>query len=462
MTTSNPTIAEAAGTATRFTDYSVPDAGIRAIVATESVWQAWLDVEAALAAAEADVGIVPRAAAEQIERVARLDQLDRGRIETAFGEQAHPVMPLVAELARVAGPEAGGWVHWGATSQNITHTGGAILVARAHRVVGGLLDRVLAALAEVADRGADQLMAGRTHAQHAVPITFGLKVATWIEDLLGCRDRLDAGVRPRLTAMTGGAAGTFASLGQEGPRVQDLVAERLGLDSMSVPSRALLTPQAGYIGDVGVLAAAAARIALDIETLMQTEIAEVSEPVPTGSIGSSTMPHKRNPKLSADILDLSSHLRALVPEALGATVHPGEADGAATAILDRLTHETLVGIGDVLVRLVLVVEGLEVRPERMRHNLRAGGGVLGSEAVMLALGETIGRDRAHSIVYDLAMRAVVDGEDFEGLLLDEPDVVAVLSPAQVHELLDPGQHLGLSAAIAHESAARARARTEAP
>ena len=452
-----PSIAEAAGDAERFTDYSVPDAGIRAIYAQVSVWQAWLDVEVALAQAEAEAGIVPPEAAARITEVGRLEKIDQARVIEGMRIQGHPLMPLIDELARVAGDEAGGWVHWGATSQNITQSGNAILIKRAHRIINQLMLDCLAALADLADRSATMIMPGRTHGQHAVPITFGLKVATWIDDLLRGHDRINRGVQPCLRVMMAGAVGSFASLGAIGPRIQQRVAEKLKLDPMPVPSRALLSPQSAYISDLAIVAASAGRIAIEIETGMQTEFGEVSEPVPEGSVGSSTMPHKRNPKLCADVLDLSAQVRALAPEAVGAVIHPHEADGGATAKLEATMANALIAMGDMLMRLKIVLEGLELFPDRMRRNLELSGNMIGSEAVMLALGEEIGRDEAHRIVYEIAMQAVrTEEDDFEELLIDDERVAGALSAPQIRELLDPAKHVGLSPDIAREAARRAR------
>jgi adenylosuccinate lyase len=450
------TIADVAGRATRFTDYSVPDAGIRALFTTESVWQAWLDVEAALARAEAQVGIVPTREAAAIETAAHLARLDLGRVRRALADQGHPLMPLISELARVAGPTAGGYVHWGATSQNVMQTGHAVLLKRAHAITSDLLAEVIAAVADLAERSADILMAGRTHGQHAVPITFGFKAATWLDDLVRAHQRNGAAVRPCLTAMMGGAVGTFASLGERGPEVQSLIARDLGLESMSVPSRALLDPFAAYASALAIASASAARVCLDVLTLMQTEFGEVSEPVPVGSIGSSTMPHKRNPKLTYDVLELSAEIRALAPMAVAALIHPHEADGAATASMTDILERSLIAMGDLLVRLRHIVSDLEIHPDRMRENLRRGGNLISSEAVMLALGEVIGRDRAHKIVYQDAMEATTTGRDFFDVLRHDRLVADRIDEVQLRRLLDPAAHTGLSQGIARSAAQRSR------
>lgn len=451
-----PTIADVAGGAARFTDYSVPDAGIRALFRVDSVWQAWLDVEAALARAEAQVGIVPAEHAAAIEAAARLTRIDTERVRRALAEQGHPLTPLIAELVRAAGEVAGGYVHWGATSQNVMQTGHALLLKRAHAVVSDLLAEVIAALADLAENSADTLMAGRTHGQHAVPITFGFKAATWLDDLIRAHQRTDAAIRPCLTVMMGGAVGTFAALGERGPQVQALVARDLGLAPMEVPSRAILDPFAAYVSALAIASASAARVCTDVATLMQTEFGEVSEPVPAGSIGSSTMPHKRNPKLTYDVLQLSAEIRALAPAAVEALIRPHEADGAATATMTDILERSLIGMGDLLVRLRQVVSGLEIFPDRMRENLSRSGNLISSEAVMLALAQAIGRDHAHDVIYQDAMEAAVTGTDFLEVLREDPRVTARIDEAELRRLLDPAAHTGLAPGIARGTAQRAR------
>src|SRR6201993_4571784 len=215
----------------------IPDPGIRALYRLENRWQAWLDVEVALARAQAELGIIPTAAADAIARAARLQLLDRPRIDEGFARTGHTIVPLVWELARVVGDPHGGWVHWGATTQNITQTGDLLVLRQAHGVFLRLIGDILAAMADLAERSADMPLPGRTHGQHAVPATFGYKVAVWIDELIRHVDRFH-GAAPRLfVVMLGGGAGTFASLGAQGPAVQSGIARRLGFGSMAVPSR---------------------------------------------------------------------------------------------------------------------------------------------------------------------------------------------------------------------------------
>src|SRR3954464_10644958 len=174
----------------------VSDPGIRALYRLENRWQAWLDVEVALARARAELGITPADAAEAIARAARLELLDRARIDEGFARTGHTIVPLVWELGQVVGEPHGGWMHWGATTQNITQTGDLLVLRQAHRVFLRLIGEALAAAADLAERGADMPMAGRTHGQHAVPATFGFKVAVWIDELSRHVERLRAGGPP--------------------------------------------------------------------------------------------------------------------------------------------------------------------------------------------------------------------------------------------------------------------------
>jgi adenylosuccinate lyase len=298
-------MSDALPTATR-----VSDAGIRALYRLENRWQAWLDVEVALAKAQAELDIIPKEAADAIARAGRMEFLDRARIDEGFARTGHTLVPLVWELSRVVGEPHGGWVHWGATTQNITQTGDLLVLRQAHRVFLRLVGEALSAMADLAERGAEMPIAGRTHGQHAVPATFGYKIAVWIDELLRHVERLQQAAPRLFVAMLGGGAGTFASLGKHGPLVQAGIGKHLGMESMKVPSRTLGDHLAENMCILGLLAATCGKIGREIYTLMKTEFGEVEEPVPPGTVGSSTMPQKRNPKLCQDIIALSADARS--------------------------------------------------------------------------------------------------------------------------------------------------------
>ena len=434
----------------------VSDPGIRALYRLENRWQAWLDVEAALAKAQAELGIIPKEAAEAIARAARLELLDRARIDEGFARTGHTLVPLVWELGRVVGEPHGGWVHWGATTQNITQTGDLLVLRQAHGVFFGLIGEALVALADLAERGADMPVPGRTHGQHAVPATFGYKMAVWIDELLRHVERLQQAAPRLFVAMLGGGAGTFASLGKNGPPVQAGIGKHLGMGSMPVPSRALGDHLAENICILGMLAATCGKIGREIYTLMKTEFGEVEEPVPPGTVGSSTMPQKRNPKLCQDIIALAAEVRTCVPLALEAMQTEHEADRTTSLMMDAAEARACIAMGDALSRLGEVLRGLRLDPERMRRNLDLGGGLIMAEAVMLELGATLGRQHAHDVVYDAAQAAFVEGRPFSAVLAADPRVTKHLDAAGIERLLDPVAYTGLCADMAREAAGRAR------
>ncbi len=434
----------------------VSDPGIRALYRLENRWQAWLDVEVALAHAQAELGIIPNDAADAIARAARLDLLDRARIDEGFARAGHTIVPLVWELSRVVGEPHGGWVHWGATTQNITQTGDLLVLRRAHGVFLGLIGESLAAMADLAERAADMPLPGRTHGQHAVPATFGYKVAVWIDELIRHIERFRQAAPRMFVAMLGGGAGTFASLGKQGPPVQAGIAKQLGFGTMTVPSRALGDHLAENICLLGMLAATCGKIGREIYTLMKTEYGEVEEPVPPGTVGSSTMPQKRNPKLCQDVIAASAEIRALVPLALEAMQTEHEADRTTSLMMDSAESRACIATGDMLSRLAEIMRGLRLEPQRMRANLDLGSGLIMAEAVMLKLGATIGRQHAHDVVYDAAQAAAVEGHRFVDLLASDPRVRAHLDKTAIDALLDPTAYTGLCADMAHEGAARAR------
>ncbi|MEJ7649863.1 MAG: adenylosuccinate lyase family protein [Nakamurella sp.] len=439
---------------TRFTDGRVPDPGIRRLFAPANRWQRWLDVEAALALSESDLGVIPPGAGAVIAEAATFDRIDLDKVARGILATSHPVMALVRELSREAGREYGGWVHWGATSQNITQTGDVLVIRDAHVLLLGVLSDVLRAAGELAERGAEMVAAGRTHGQHAVPITFGFKVAAWIDELCRSADRLRE-TEPRLfTAMLGGAVGNFASLGDVGPAVQAQVAARLDLLPMAVPMRATADAFAEYVCVLGVLAGTIGRIARDVFAMMSTELAEAAEPTPTATVGSSTMPHKKNPQLTDDCIAISAQVRSLTPLALEAMLQDHEVSGAYTEMMDDALERGCVLTGDLLTRMRMILAGLELDRRRMRHNLELTNGLISSEAVMLALGLVIGRQQAHEVVRQAA-RQVHPGLSFADTLRRDHRVTDHLTNDELDALLDPLGHIGRSAEIARAAAERA-------
>jgi len=438
------------------TSLRIDDPGVRTLFTEAARFQSWLDVEAALAQAQGELGIIPAAAAREITRKAQLSALDLAAVRAGLAKTGHPLVPLVWELDRACEGDAGGYVHWGATTQNVTQTGQLLQVRRAHAIFLRQLATILTTLADLAERTQDAVLPGRTHGQHAVPATFGFKVAVWIDELCRHVERLRGCEGRVFVAMLGGGAGTLASLGAPGLAAQEKMAARLGLRAMPVPARTIGDHQAEYVLLLGMLAATCSKIGREIYTLMKQEFGEVEEPVPPGTVGSSTMPQKRNPKLSQDIVAAAAQIRALVPLALEAMQTEHEADRTTSIMMSRAIVQACELTGDVLQRVMALFDGLQVFPDRMRENLELSGGLIMAEALMLELGKQIGRQRAHDAVYEAAQASVTQARPFRETLADDPHVSAGLTKSQIEALLDPSQYTGLCRQFAERGAAQAR------
>ena len=434
----------------------VADPGIRSLFGDDSKYQSWLDVEAALAQSQAELGVIPEYAAQEITTKAQLSNIDIDAMKEGLARTGHPLVPLIWELDKVCEGDAGGYVHWGATTQNITQTGKLLMVQKAHRIFLGLLAQLLTELADLAERTKDMALPGRTHGQHAVPATFGFKVAVWIDELCRHVERLRGCEGRVFVAMLGGGAGTLASLGELGLETQDRMAEKLGLGSMSMPARTISDHLTEYVTLLALLAATSSKIGHEIYTLMKQEFGEVEEPVPEGTVGSSTMPQKRNPKLAQDIVAAAAQLRALVPLALESMQTEHEADRTTSIMINHAVDQACILMGDILQRLVVVFSGIRVFPERMRQNLDLSGGLIMAEAVMLQLAVDMGRQKAHDAVYDAAQASFLEGRPFAETLADVPDVARRLSGEQIAKLLDPTRYTGLCSLFAERAAVRAR------
>jgi adenylosuccinate lyase len=438
------------------TSLRIDDPGVRALFTEHARFQSWLDVEASLAQAQAELGIIPKAAAAEIAARAHLEYLDLAAVREGLARTGHPLVPVVWALDKACAGDAGGYVHWGATTQNITQTGQLLQVRRAHGIFLRQLATLLRTLADLAERTKDLLLPGRTHGQHAVPATFGFKVAVWIDELCRHVERLRGCEGRVFVAMLGGGAGTLASLGDLGLATQEKMAAQLGMRPMSVPARTIGDHQAEYVMLLGMLAATSSKIGREIYTLMKQEFGEVEEPVPPGTVGSSTMPQKRNPKLSQDIIAAAAQIRALVPLALEAMQTEHEADRTTSIMMSRALVPACELTGDMLQRMIVLFEGLQVFPERMRENLDLSGGLIMAEALMLELGKKIGRQRAHDAVYEAAQASATQARPFRETLAEDPHVSAGLTATQVEALLDPAQYTGLCRQFAERGAATAR------
>ena len=410
---------------------------------SDRAWvQAMLDVEAALAAAEERAGVIPAGTAALIAACCTADRFDIGTLGRAAAEAGNPVIPLVAALTRAVPAEASGWVHWGATSQDVLDTAMVLLVRRGLDLVLADLDAVAASCARLSHEHRETVMLGRTFLQPAVPITFGLKAAGWLVATLDARRRLAELRASGLAVQLGGAAGSLASQGADGPRVVRLLAEELALAEPVVPWHSARGRIAEVGAALGVTCGVMGKIARDVALLMQAEVGEVSEPTAPGRGGSSSMPHKRNPVAAMAVEAGVRRAHALVGVLLGAMLQEHErgvggwhAEWETVGELFRLSAGAVVRVRDV-------VDRLHVDPARMRANLDATHGLPLSEHVALLLARLMGRGEARALVERAIQRCRTSGRHLRDELLADPAVTTHLTAADLDEALEPARYLG--------------------
>ena len=416
--------------------------------------QRMLDVEAALAQAQARCGVIPAPAATAIVAACRAERIDVDALAQAAAHAGNLAIPLVSQLTILVAaddPDAARFVHWGATSQDIIDSGLMLQLRDAMAAVDADLASLNAAIAELARRHRQTVMIGRTWMQHALPVTFGLKAAGWLDALVRHRTRL-AHLRATCLALQfGGAAGTLASLGADGAPVAAALGAVLDLPQPDLPWHAHRDRLAEVATTLGGLVGSLGKMARDISLLSQTEIAEVAEPAASGRGGSSAMPHKRNPVGCAVTLAAAVRVPPLVSTMLASMVQEHErALGGWQAEWDTLPLIFQLCSG-ALQQMQLVASGLVVDEARMRSNLDATHGLIFAEAVSMALAERIGRTAAHALVEEACHRAIETGIPLRTTLavdaVRDPEASGALSSQQLDSLFDPQAYIGQSAAM---------------
>lgn len=420
---------------------------MRAVFSDTARMGAWLEVEVALARAQAGLGLIPVEAAGEIARMAQVDALDLAAMKAGYDVSGVAIIPLVKHLGALCSDETRRWVHWGATTQDILDTGFTLQIRDALALIEGDLDSVIRALAALATRHRDTVMAGRSFQQQAVPITFGYKAAVWLDEALRHRARLPA-LRDRvLVGQFGGAVGTLATLGDDGLAVRAAMMQALGLGEAAITWHTARDRWAELVHWLAMVGATLGKIATEITLLMRSEVGELREPFMKGRGGSSTMPQKRNPVASPQIIALARRLRDLPGGQLDAMVQEHERGAGAMPIEWAVVPEAFLLLSGALAHALPVLQGLEVDATRMRANLDADGGLVMSEAVMMGLAPHIGRGAAHSAVTAAAQDAIKQGISLRAALLEVPQVTAHLDPAALDHLLEPGNYTGSAGAM---------------
>lgn len=417
---------------------------MKKVFSDENRVQKWLDTEAALARAQAKLGIIKPRRAEQITKFADAKLLNIDAIGENY-KSSITIVPLLKEFKKVFDDDSGEFVHWGATSQDIMDNGLVLQIKEAIEILEKLLTKTYKDVLNLAKKHKNTVMSGRTHVIHALPIAFGFKVAMWAQEIRRNLDRLKE-AKPRvLTGQLSGAVGTMASQEGKGLEMQRLMMEDLGLNVPVISWHPSRDNMAEYVSVLALIAGIIGRISKEILSLQRTEICEVEEPFFMGKVGSSTMPHKRNPQVCENIIALARIVRYQAPLMVEAMWCENERDWGCELNEWDAIPKASIHLAAALEKQNDVLENLIVYPENMKENLNKLKGTMLSEAVMLHLGEKIGRMHAHEIVYEACMKAFKDKTDVIDTLLEKEAVKENFTKKELEDIMKPELYTGLSA-----------------
>jgi 3-carboxy-cis,cis-muconate cycloisomerase len=409
--------------------------------------QGMLDFEAGLARAEARTSVIPSSAAMAIAAKCKAELFDVAELARGArlaGNIAIPLVKALTERVAAGDKDAARYVHWGATSQDAIDTGLVLQLRQALKFIGNDLDRLAAALAALATKHRSTIVVGRTWMQQALPTTFGLKVAGWLDAIDRHRGRLRETQSRAEVLQFGGAVGTLAALGERGAEVAKHLAEELMLGLPEIPWHSHPDRMAEVATTLGLCVGSLGKIAKDISLHSQTEVAEVFEPAEKGRGGSSTMPHKQNPVASAVVLSAAVRVPGLVSTMLTAMVQEHErGPGGWHAEWESLPEIVSLSAG-ALRQMAELVPRLEINTDRMRENLEATRGLIFAEAIATALAENLGKAAAHEIVETACERARSEKRHLREVILGDQRATAHLSAERVDGLFDPRKYLGLA------------------
>lgn len=422
--------------------YSYPD--MYNVWTEESKLQKWLDVEAALAEAHAKVRNIPNSAAEEISSKAKVGIVTLERMKEIEREIHHDVMAMVRALSEVCEGDAGRFIHLGATSYDIVDTALGLLFRDALDIIEEDLRDLLDVLLRQASAHKETICIGRTHGQHALPTTYGMKFGVWAAELARHLDRVEE-VRGRVqVGKMNGAVGTMASFGDKGFDIQEITMRRLDLESISISNQVVQRDRHAELQTIlALIAGTLDKMASEIRNLQRTEIAEAFEPFGSGQVGSSTMPHKRNPHKSERICGLSRVIRSLVNPALESIALEHERD-LTNSSLERITIPEAFILTDFILRQATdILEGLVLKPENIKKNLEMTLGLCLTERVMLELVEKgLGRQEAHEKMRKMAMKSWETRTPLKKVMMEDSMIRDLVSEDELDIWLDPGNYLG--------------------
>lgn len=403
-----------------------------------------INVEVALALAEGELGVIPQQAALSIAELANASQLNIKDIAASGAQMKHSLMPVLTALQQQCG-DAGEYIHYGATTQDIIDTATVLQLAQTLKVIVRDSTAVANELKALAREHQYTLMTGRTHGMQALPTTFGFKVAVWLDEFIRHLDRL-AAITPRLlTGNISGAISTYAALGEVGPEVERRTLARLNLSTPNIGWQAARDRFSEYASVAVLISGTLGKIGNELYNLMRTEINEVEEPFSSGKIGSTTMPHKRNPAALEGLASLTQpllHNASLIYQSMHVE---HERDAMSWRAEWIALPEISIYLSAQLQNAQSILSGLTVNKARMLANLQMQDGLLLSEKVMFEVGKKLGKQTAHHLIYECAMQAFEKRHAFKTVLLAHPVLAACITERDLDHWLDPAHYTGCAA-----------------
>jgi adenylosuccinate lyase len=415
---------------------------LRAIFSDANRVAKWYEFEAALALEQAELGIIPNDAAQEIARNAKVDNVDVEAIAAEIRRIKHPLVPALKAVQDRCKPDLGEYIHFGPTTQDVLDTATVLQMREAHAIYLRDVKAIGQALAKLAETHKATPMAGRSHGVQALPITFGHKAAIWLSEMGRNYERLRELEKRVFVGGMVGAVGTQASFGPKAPELEERVMKRLGLGVADINWQPARDRFAEYVCVLGIVSGTLGKIANEIINLEHTEIGELYEPFSAGKVGSSTMPHKRNPSTCEAVVGVSRALRYNVPLILEGMLIEHERDGSSWRAEWKALPESCLMMGGMLSMMKYVLQGLEVDAGQMRRNLDCLGGFLLSERVMFVLSDKVGKQTAHELVYEASMHGIENGVTFERALMENAKVRGALTSDELRAALDPTTYVG--------------------
>lgn len=424
-------------------NYPSKDIGEK-IFGAENTIQQQMNVEAALARVQASLGIIPKEAAEEITRKCDVSLIDEAEFVKQHQITNHPIMPLIRCYAAICDGKAGEYIHYGTTTQDISDTALVIQLKQAYEVIYQKTIRVRDIIAKRARENRDNVMMGRTNDQQALPITLGFKMASWVDELNRSIERMEQAKDRLFVGQFAGAVGTLASLGEDGLAIQEGLMKELGLGVPDTAWYAARDRFAELVSILSILTCSLGRYGNEVYNEQRSEVNELAEGFIPGRVGSSTMPHKRNPFVSGQLAAYGREARTLTTEMLTTMEATNERD-----------CRTLFMENDILARAYLIADSaldtaedlfshMEIHQNGIQRNLDLLGGLVFSEALMMRLSKDLGRQTSHEIIYELAQKAIGENRNFRELVKNDPVVSQHISAEEVDEIMEPSHYIGLS------------------